>query len=69
MTELLCLKASCGNYVRITGDSCELTSMSKATVFTLTQKLQLTALYNKLHRIGMDLYCVKLTITEERYEL
>jgi len=69
MTELLCLKAKCGNYVKIAGDSCELTSLNKATVFTITQKSQLTELLDRLHSVGMDLYCVKLTISEERCEL
>ncbi len=69
MTELLCLKSLCGNYIRTTGDLCELTSMSKATVFTITQQVQVAELRDQLHRNGMNVYCVKLTITEERYEL
>jgi hypothetical protein len=68
MTELLCLKASCGNYVRITGDYSELTSMSKATVFTVAQKGQVAELLDRLRSNGTDVYCVKLTITEERCE-
>jgi hypothetical protein len=69
MTELLCLKTGCGNYVRTTGDSCELTPMSKATVFTIAQKTQITELLDRLRCAGMDVYCVKLTITEEQCAL
>jgi hypothetical protein len=67
MTELLCLKTSCGNYVRMSGDSIDVTSMSKATVFTLAQKTQMEALLERVRSTNMDVYCVKLTITEERY--
>jgi hypothetical protein len=69
MVELFCLKAKCGDYVKIAGDSCELTSLSKATVFTMAQKTQLTEQLDRLRRAGMDLYCVKLTISEERFVL
>ena len=69
MTELFCLKAECGNYVRITDDSWELSSMSNATVFTITQKAQLTEQFKRIHNSGMNLHCVKLTIYEEPYEL
>jgi len=69
MTELLCLKTNDGNYVRFSGDSCELTSMSNATVCTMTQKTYIAAQLDKLRSTGMDVYCVKLTITEEPFEL
>lgn len=69
MTELLCLKSTRGDYIRSTGNTWELTSMSKATVFTMQNKLQMMELFDRLRSNGMDVYCVKLTITEERFEI
>ena len=53
MTNLLCLKDNCGKYVRIAEDACELTSLSKATVFPVTQTAQVAELLEQLRRNRM----------------
>lgn len=66
--ELICLKCSDGQYLRICDDSFQLTSVDRASVYPVSE---LSRVKNHLHRFkdnNDDLHIVKLTITEEKID-
>jgi hypothetical protein len=65
--ELLCLKSN-NEYLRITGDAYQLTSMNKASVYPITEKDMVKTLYHKFRMESDDLHIVKLTINEEPFD-
>jgi hypothetical protein len=66
--ELLCLKSD-HKYLHITSDTFELTSMSKASVYAVSESDTVKTLFYKFKGELKDLHVVKLKITEEIADL
>jgi hypothetical protein len=67
--ELLCLKSGADTFLRITGDSFELTTVNKASVYPLVDLEKVKKLYDTFQKELGSLHIIKLTITEERIEV
>lgn len=64
--KLLCLKTD-DNYLKINNNEFELTSISKASVYPISQKDQVKDYYNKFKHNFVYLAIRQLTITEEAF--
>jgi hypothetical protein len=67
--ELICLKCGVDTFLRITGDTFELTSVNKASVYPMAEMEKVKTLYHTFQKELESIQIIKLTITEEKMDV